>query len=337
MPRSTIDVVASRPLLDLVSLGRKGPGHRDRLTPGEIEHVRRTVDRTPEVMVKVLGKGGQDVQAVRRHLDYLSRRGDLELEIDAGERIAGKNAQKALLDDWALDSYEYRGRSGLLPREEQRPLKLVHKLMFSMPAGTPSGKVLQAVRNFAVEEFALQHRYAMVLHTDEPHPHVHMVVKAVSEHGDRLNIRKDTLRRWRADFARHLRALGVQANATERAVRGQNRTSKLDGIYRATRRGESSHMTSRTVEVARALAEGKTVRESDRDKLVETRSEVVRGWLRASYLLNEQGESELAGRAREFVRCLSPAQTEREMIAQQLRMQLVEQRRQSIVRSKWGR
>ena len=35
-----------------------------------------------------------------------------------------------------------------------------------------------------------KHRYAMVLHTDEPHPHVHMVVKAVSEEGVRLNIQK---------------------------------------------------------------------------------------------------------------------------------------------------
>jgi hypothetical protein len=40
--------------------------------------------------------------------------------------------------------------------------------MFSMPAGTPPEKVLTAVQNFAREEFALKHRYAMVLHTDEP-------------------------------------------------------------------------------------------------------------------------------------------------------------------------
>src|SRR6185436_21166985 len=98
--------------------------------------------------------------------------------------------------------------------------RLVHKLMFSMPAGTQPDRVLAAVRNFATEEFALQHRYAMVLHTDEPHPHVHMVVKAVSEQGERLNIRKDTLRRWRSEFAEHLRRLGVAANVTERAVRG---------------------------------------------------------------------------------------------------------------------
>jgi hypothetical protein len=78
--------------------------------------------------------------------------------------------------------------------------------MFSMPAGTPPDKVLAAVKSFAREEFGLKHRYAMVLHTDEPHPHVHMVVKAMSEQGVRLNIRKSTLREWRREFARHLRA-----------------------------------------------------------------------------------------------------------------------------------
>jgi hypothetical protein len=41
-----------------------------------------------------------------------------------------------------------------------------------------------------------------------------MVVKAMSEQGVRLNIRKATLRGWRQEFARHLRAQGIRANAT---------------------------------------------------------------------------------------------------------------------------
>jgi hypothetical protein len=323
MPRRTVDVSGARPLLDLVSLGRKGPGRPDQLSLVELEHVRRTVDRTPEVMVKVLSKGGQDAKAVLRHLDYLSRSGSLELETDDGERISGKDAHKALLEDWTLDVDEDRRRIGLLAREDRRPPKLVHKLMFSMPARTPADKVLQAVRNFAINEFALQHRYAMVLHTDEPHPHVHMVVKAVSEQGKRLNIRKDTLRRWRAEFAQQLRALGVPANATERAVRGENRTSKLDGIYRASRRGESSHMASRAVEVAAELAKGRIMRQSGKSTMTETRSDVVGGWSRVCRLLDNQGESELARRVREFVGGFQPPHTEKELIAQQLRRQLI--------------
>lgn len=94
----------------------------------------------------------------------------------------------------------------------------------------------------------------MALHTDEPHPHVHLLVKAVSEQGQRLNIRKETLRRWRAGFAEQLRARGVQANATERAVRGQSRKALNDGIYRAAARGESRHVHDRVRAAAQAVA-----------------------------------------------------------------------------------
>jgi hypothetical protein len=61
----------------------------------------------------------------------------------------------------------------------------------------------------------------MTLHTDEPHPHVHVVLKAVSEQGRRLNIKKATLQEWRAKFAAHLREQGVAANATPRWFRDQ--------------------------------------------------------------------------------------------------------------------
>jgi hypothetical protein len=292
----------------------------------DIEHVRRTIDRTPEVMVKVLSKGGQDAKAVCRHLDYLSRRGELELETDDGERIAGRDAQRALLEDWAFDTHVDRRRNELLPREERRPPKLVHKLMLSMPAGTPADKVLQAARNFASEEFALQHRYAMVLHTDEPHPHVHVVVKAVSEQGERLNIRKETLRRWRAEFARHLRILGVPANATERAARGETRTPKLDGIYRAMRRAESSHMRDRVDEVVEGLVHGRFEREVGKERLVRTRAEVVLGWKGISNLLEENGDVALASRVRSFAGAFAAPHTERELIAEQLRRQLASRR-----------
>jgi hypothetical protein len=111
-------------------------------------------------------------------------------------------------------------------------------MIFSMPPGTPPEKVLGAVRVFAREEFALQNRYAMVLHTDEPHPHVHLVVKAIGEDGERLNIRKPTLRRWRHEFARRMREQGIDANATERGARGRPGRSMADGLYRIVGRRE---------------------------------------------------------------------------------------------------
>src|SRR4029077_13782679 len=121
------------------------------------------------------------------------------------------------------------------------PPKLGHKLMFSMPAGNPPLRVLAAGRNFSREEVGAKHPYAMGPHTDEPHPHVHVVVKALSEDGKRLNIRKATLRAWRREFARHLREQGDAANATERAARRATSPHTLEGIYRAAERGASTH------------------------------------------------------------------------------------------------
>ena len=117
----------------------------------------------------------------------------------------------------------------------RKPPKLVHNLIFSMPKGTPSDKLEAAVRAFALDRFALQHRYAMALHTHQGNPHVHLVVRALSEQGVRLNIRKATLRDWRQQFAAHLREQGIAANATERAVRGATRVPKTDGVFRSDR------------------------------------------------------------------------------------------------------
>lgn len=129
-----------------------------------------------------------EVQVMRAtgSLAYLNREGEVEIETDDGQHLSGKGVEKELLEDWDLDLEQHRRKADLESRPSRPPPKLLHKLMFSMPPGTPPDKVLAAVKNFAREEFGLKHRYAMVLHTDEPHPHVHMVVKAMSERGVRL-------------------------------------------------------------------------------------------------------------------------------------------------------
>lgn len=307
-----------RPLFDIASYARRGPGRRDRLSPAELQQVARTVSRTPEVMVKVLSGGGQDLGAVGRHLDYLGRAGELELETDDGERLQGMGMQKELLEDWDLDLDSDRRQADLSSANGRQPPKLVHKLMFSMPPGTPPDKLQAAVSNLAREEFALKHRYVMVLHTDEPHPHVHMVVKAVSEHGVRLNIRKATLREWRREFARHLREQGVAANATERVVRGETRTPKKDGIYRAMRRGDSSHMRERVREAVAVAGIGRRQAESGKSKLITTRTEVVKGWRTLEGLLAQEGHAALARHVRQFVQELPPPLIEKEQLAQRI-------------------
>jgi hypothetical protein len=311
--------MANERLFDLVSYARRGPGRRNHLSPGEIAQVARTVRRTPEVMVKVLSRGRQDLKAVGRHLDYLRLRdeGELGLETDDGQRLTGDTVTQELVESWDLDLEEHRRRSDLDARGGGST-KLVHKLLFSMPAGTPPDKVLAAVKNFAREEFGLKHRYAMVLHTDEPHPHVHVVVKAVSEQGVRLHIRKATLREWRSEFAHHLRELGVAANATPRYVRGETSLRKPDGIYRASLRGESTYMRERAEAVAQELAKGKLQIEPGKASLVRTRNEVRRAWLTVGDILIRQRQPELAAHVRRFSEKMPPPQTKKEWIAHEL-------------------
>jgi hypothetical protein len=320
MPRRLIDVRREPGLLlDIASYARRGPGPRDQLSAAQIEVIARTVRRTPEVMVKVLNRGGQSLGAVARHFDYLSRKGELAIETDEGERLKGKGAEAELMDDWDLDLDEGRRTADLKPRGMRDPPKLVQKLVFSMPARTPPQKVLSAVKNFAREEFGAKHRYAMVLHTNEPHPHVHLVVKSLAADGKRLNIRRETLRRWRTEFARHLRAQGVAANATPRQVRGQIKPPKTDGIYRAALRGASTHYEERADAVARELAAGQVKTEPGKIRLLQTRRETVQGWNAVADSLVDQDHVELALAVRRFVARMPPPRTESEQIAEQWR------------------
>ena len=301
-------------LLDLVSYARGGPKGGIRLSADQIAAIDRTVRRVPEAMVKVLPKDSNNLRSVGRHLNYIGRYGELELETDDGERVQGKDAGQRLLEDWDLDLDKNRREMSLASVSGRSP-KLVHKIMLSMPAGTPAKGVLEAARTFAREEFVLKHRYALVLHTDEPHPHVHLVVKAVSEEGVRLNIRKATLRQWRHEFARHLREQGIAANATERAVRGEIRTHKNDGIYRASLRGDSTHTRARTESVAAELLKGAFHAERGKSTLIETRREVEHGWRSISDILIAQGHPGLAAQIHRLLAQFPPPLTDNERLA----------------------
>jgi hypothetical protein len=302
--------------LDIASFGRRGPGRRDQVPPALIEQIARTVRRAPEAVVKVLPKGATDAKAVRAHLDYIGRRGELELETDDGDRLQGKEIGKQLADDWDLDIAEERRQANLFASRDRTPPKIAHKLTFSMPPGTSPTGVLEAVRNFTREEFGLKHRYVLVLHTDEPHPHVHVVVKAMGEHGQRLNIRKATLREWRSKFASDLRKQGIDANATPRYLRGKTKLGKSDAIYRAALRGQSRHMLERAERVAAELRTGKLQVEPGRSKIVQTRKDVEAGWRAVADILLSEGHSELATEIRRFADQMRAPKTEKELMVE---------------------
>ena len=303
------------PIFDPLSFARRGPGQRTHLTPTQIAQIERTVGRTPEVMVKVLPKGTNSLQSVKNHIQYIGRRGRVELTSDDDEKLQGKGVAEKLIEDWDLELNSLRGKNELTASSKRSSPKLLHKVLFSMPPGTDPERVLGAVRVLCREEFGLKHRYVMALHTDEPHPHVHVLVKAMSEQGVRLHIRKETLRWWRLEFARHLRTLGVPANATPRSVRGEMRIHKPDGIFRASERGSSTHMRERATSVAREILAGTLQSERGKATLLRTQQENRRAWNAVADTLSDDRHNDLASKVRRFVGQMPPPRTEKELLA----------------------
>ncbi|HMH29153.1 MAG TPA: hypothetical protein VK580_11250, partial [Steroidobacteraceae bacterium] len=134
----------------------------------------------------------------------------------------------------------------------------------------------------------------------------------------RLHIRKATLRDWRLEFARHLRALGVAANATPRYVRGDTELRKPDGIYRASLRGDSMYMRERAEAVAQELAQGKLRVEPGKASLVAIRKEVLRAWLAVGDILIRERQPELAAHVRQFADQMAYPLTEKEWMAAEM-------------------
>jgi hypothetical protein len=266
-------------------------------------------------MVKVTG-GPTRVGSVSAHVSYISRKGQLEIETDDGDRI-GRDGQRLLLESWHLELSPGQYRQAKDGASRPREVKLVHNIVLSMPRPTPPDKVLKAARTFARENFGLQHRYAMALHTDQEHPHVHLVVKAEGQTGRRLHIDKAMLRDWREQFAQLMRDQGIAANATPRAVRGRTKVFTKDRVYR-TPPSRSRALRERVRGVAIELNGTGTIRDPARPTLVATRKSIVNGWTGVAAQLDAQGEIILAGDVRHFASNLPKVLTDREKLAIQL-------------------
>lgn len=177
--------------------------------------VATVVRRAPQVMVKVTG-GGRGMNAIAAHFRYISKNGRLQIEDDRELTYRGKESMHDLVEQWRLGGAR-------IP--EEGPRREAFNIMLSMPHGTSPMAVQQAARAFAKIELA-GHRYVMVLHDHQANPHVHLSVRATGMDGKRLNPRKTDLHRWRETFAERLRELGIEAEASRQATRGEGRRSQ---------------------------------------------------------------------------------------------------------------
>lgn len=184
----------------------------------------RLARKVPEVMVKITqgekdpatGKRNvlcKDMKAIKAHMDYISRNGDVPLEDENGQIIHGADAVRSVRDDW-------KSTGGYAIPLEEGYRREAYSVVLSMPPGTDRKAVLDAARDFAKETFD-GHQYVFGRHDDESHPHVHICVRAVGHDLVRLNPRKSDLVQWRQRYAEKLRDHGIEANATSRVLRGK--------------------------------------------------------------------------------------------------------------------
>ena len=317
MANRLVGTKGARPWLDVFSYGRQSPSQSLRFSAEQLEQIARTVQGVPEAFVKV-SRSGRSVGQVKDLIGYLGREGELAIETDAGVSLRGPGVRKFLAEDWDLKLEALRAHRWIDGKRGSKRPNMVFHLMFSSAAGTPPQKVLAAARKFAQEKFARQQRYAMVLHTDRKNPHVHMLVKLMGVNGVKLITTKATLRQWRHDYAQNLRELGIAANATDRAVRGETRSRMKDGIYRAALLGKSTYVRKHVEGVAAELLRGGVVVEKGKARVMESRKVVERGWMVIAEALDNQGQHALAADVRRFVGRMPAPMTGKEQIAHQL-------------------
>lgn len=250
----------------------------------------RVAKGSPEVMVKITGFG-KGAQHVKSHLDYISRNGKVELETDRGEILATREEVKELFKDWSADFGDSKRR------KNQRDT--MH-MVLSMPEGTPQEAVRQGARAFARETFGKNHEYVFALHTDEPHPHVHITVKMLGNDGTRLNPRKADLQRWREGFAEKMRDEGIEAEATPRAARGKVKKAE-NQVVRHIERGDErrpprvprvrAEQVRQAAHELAAEAQGGQAPAGPWEKAIKERQTAARSaWLRAAAELEKQAE-----------------------------------------------
>ena len=268
-PGNRIVRASNTPRLNALSFRQRAAAVRARLEA-------TVMRRAPQVMVKVTG-GGRGMGAIAAHFRYIAKAGRLPFEDDRGVVREGKEALRALAEQWRYGGAEIGETS---PRRE------AFNVILSMPKGTDPLNVQRAARELAKEEFA-DHRYVMVLHDHQANPHVHLSVRAESKHGKRLNPRKADLQRWRETFAERLRGWGIDAEATRQATRGEIRN--YEPLWRTRARKEN-----RLILPSREIKSGAAATNSRTNALV--------AWIKIAQALDASDRPEDRHLASEVVR-----------------------------------
>ena len=248
------------------------------------EQFARLERRAPQVMVKVT-KPTFGASHTFKNMTYISRTCEEEIFDQDGSLLTRVEELERLAEDWHQqnqDAYDgerrYRGPDA-------------RRLQFSMPKGTDPIALRNAVSATARHVFGDRFDYVYALHTDRPHPHVHLTIRAVSHDGQALRINKDDLLYLRRGLALALRVRGIDADATPQIARGGRVKHDRTAVHRAKARQAA------TATLAGGQGEGQSEVGGTVDPYVRRVYEAAARRLRAS---NSQDDAALAARIERF-------------------------------------
>lgn len=271
-------------------------GSRAQRNAAALRTIDRTAKRSPQVVVKITSRL-HGAPSTLGAFTYVSRLGmsdkePIDLVTSEGKTLTDARDMMALAREW--QAWEQSD-------EARRKGATAIAMVFSMPPGTDPEKVREAVREFAESDMA-NRRWVMALHTDEDHPHVHLIIAGRDNDGRRFNPNRDFLQHCRDRFAENLRALGVEADATKRVTRGYPPKRDATPVLKMRERGLTPNSDARKMAALRRdgpeaevhLAE----REQARSKTAANVTLVREVYVRAIDELEAHGGAEQIGRAR---------------------------------------
>jgi len=196
--------------------------------------------RKPQVMVKITSFG-KSKKNVADHLDYISRKGELEVFDNTGDELSSlaersEREPRDALDDFADRLSDPPGEDDHAVKRRPRD-RVTMNLMLSMPEGTDTGAFELAVRDFLQDTFT-QNDHVFAFHDDRNHYHAHIAVSLQGADGKWLNPRKADLQDWRQNFAEALEHRGIAAEATPAYSRARGKDNVRKGVIEAERRGK---------------------------------------------------------------------------------------------------
>ncbi|MDP1875183.1 hypothetical protein [Phenylobacterium sp.] len=257
---------------------------------------------------------------LRDHLNYITRAGALTLRDESDLPLKGAKQIDEMIEDWrCADRLDSRRRINS---------PIARQFVLGGPPGASPQSVEAAAALHLGRLHGPGHPFVRVTHTDTNHPHVHAVVRVLGRDRRRLTLYHQDLAIYRESYARALRDVGVDADASPRWMRGRPGRGPTAGHWRSRAHfvehgGNAPRWMEAQYLYAAQFAFRADLPADDRElKVLASQGRLRRSFLDlASRLAKspEDADRQLGLAIVDHVRALPPPETERMQLSRQMR------------------